>query len=330
MILKGKVEFLMNRMREKKCCICFSLFIYVPVLLSINLSCVFSQPAGERQEFYFISDVQSPMFVEKLFLKAYRNEEARDSLVADIKRHKPEYVFMLGDLTSRGSDENAWAPLDRFLFSMREIKTRVYAIPGNHEYLTNTLNGVRLFKHHFQEEWMEGYSVRVDSLAIVMLNSNFEKQDEKTLIKQQAWYKAAMDSLDSDRSVKAIIVCTHHPPYSNSMIVGSSEEVQDLIVPTFEKSEKSKLFISGHSHNLEYFSGKSGKHFLIIGGGGGLTQPLLPPGKRNYDDLINPDTKPLYFYLVVERNGNLLTLTARGFKRDFRFFEMEIGTVMLD
>ena len=139
-----------------------------------------------------------------------------------------------------------------------------------------------------------------------------------------------MDSLDSDQSVKAIIVCTHHPPYSNSMTVGSSEEVQELIVPSFEKTRKSKLFISGHSHNLEYFSGKSGKHFLIIGGGGGLTQPLLPPARRNYDDLVNPATKPLYFYLVIERNGNWLTLTARGIKRDFRFFDTEIGRVMLD
>ena len=90
---------------------------------------------------------------------------------------------MLGDLTSRGSDENAWAPIDRFLFSVKSTKTRVYAIPGNHDYITNELNAVRLFKHHFKEEWMEGYCVSVDSIAVVLLNSNFERLEEKILIK---------------------------------------------------------------------------------------------------------------------------------------------------
>jgi hypothetical protein len=40
--------------------------------------------------------------------------------------------------------------------------------------------------------------------------------------------------------------------------------------------------------------------------------------------------KSAYFYLVVERTGNWLTLTARGFKRDFSFYDTEIGRVMLD
>jgi predicted MPP superfamily phosphohydrolase len=236
---------------------------------------------------------------------------------------------MPGDLISRGSNEKAWAPLENFLNSLNRIKTKVYVVPGNHEYIARSSAGVKMFKGHFREEWLYGYMVNIDSIAIVMLNSNFNKLGDEELSKQLVWYKAEMDSLDKDPGIKAIIVCTHHAPYSNSKVVGSSEQVQDLIVPIFEKSKKSKLFISGHSHNLEYFADTAGKHFLVIGGGGGITQPLIPVNKRVYNDLLNQDEKPLYFYLVVEKQTNCLRLIAKGFKKDFRFFEFEIGTVML-
>jgi Icc-related predicted phosphoesterase len=265
--------------------------------------------------------------LEKIIFKTFRNEDARDSLFSDIVLQNPENLFMLGDLTSKGSDEKAWTPLDNFLNSLKRINTKVYAIPGNHEYMMNSSAAVQMFKKHLHAEWLNGYFVNIDSIAIVMLNSNFKKLSEKELSKQLEWYKSEMDSIDADPAVKVIIVCVHHPPYSNSKVVGSSKEVQELIVPGFEKSPKSKLFISGHSHNLEYFSDSIGKHFLIIGGGGGIAQPLVPIDKRIYHDLLDQDNKPLYFYLVIERQGNCLKLISRGFKKDFRFFESGIGTI---
>jgi hypothetical protein len=230
-------------------------------------------------------------------------------------------------LTSRGSNEKDWAPVDALLNSLKRINTSVYAIPGNHEYMGTSTVGMQMFNRRFQGKWRYGYSVKIDSLAIVMLNSNFNKLRGNELSKQSLWYKSKMDSLDADPSIKAIIVCTHHAPYSNSKIVGSSKQVADLVVPVFEKSHKSKLLISGHSHNLEYFSDSPGKHFLVTGGGGGIKQPLIPLSKRKYVDLIDQDVKPLYFYLIIERKNNKLQLTIRGFKKDFRFFELNIGTV---
>jgi hypothetical protein len=139
-----------------------------------------------------------------------------------------------------------------------------------------------------------------------------------------------MDSLDADPGITALIVCTHHAPYSNSKIVGSSKPVADLIVPIFDKSQKSKLFISGHSHNLEYFSDSIGKHFLVIGGGGGIAQPLVPVNKRKHDDKLMQDSKLLYFYLVIEKSGNCLKLIAKGFREDFSFCESEIGIIPIN
>ena len=301
------------------------------IVVSLLISCPygFTQALSYHTSIYFFSDFQAPMQVEKFISKPYRNEEARDSLFADIIHQQPKNLFLLGDMTMKGSKHKAWATLDTFLISLKKTNTSVYAIPGNHEYIGKSA-GMHRFKQRFPEEWLHGYCINIDSIAIVMLNSNFDKLTKNEISKQLGWYKAAVDSLDNDPRIKTIIVCTHHAPYSNSRIVGSSLPVQDLIVPVFEKSKKSKLFISGHSHNLEYFSGYNGKYFLVIGGGGGIAQPLIPMNKRIYEDLLLQDSKPLYFYLLIEKNGHELKLITKGFKKDFRFFESEIGFIPIN
>jgi len=300
------------------------------ILLFFTIDCGFSQIVQNDHRIYFISDTQEPLLVEKMVSKYYRNEEARDSLFSDIIRHHPENIFMLGDLTSMGSDEEAWAPFDTFIHLLSKINTNIYAIPGNHEYFMNSSIGMKMFTQRFPKLWLHGYCIKTDSIAIIMLNSNFDKISESELSKQLLWYKTSIDSLDNDPKVKTIIVCTHHAPYSNSKAVGSSEGVADLIVPLFKNSRKARLFISGHSHNLEYFADSFGKHFLVIGGGGGIAQPLIDIKERKYHDLLSQNEKPLYFYLIVERKGNFLKLIARGFKRDFKMFEMNFGEIKLN
>jgi hypothetical protein len=275
---------------------------------------------------FFISDFQVPMTVEKIISKPYRNEEARDSLFADILRCRPANLFMLGDLTMRGASTKSWKPLDDFLDSFKKPATSVYAIPGNHEYMSQRA-GMGMFRKRFPESYLTGYLVTIDSVGVVMLNSNFRKMGRDKEIAQMNWYKSVMDSLDADPGTRGVIVCIHHPPYSNSSIVGSSQPVADRIVPVFTRSRKAVLFISGHSHNLEYFSKGEGKHFLVIGGGGGIAQPLIPGNARIHHDLVAQAEKPMYFYLVVEKGIDGLKLIARGFKKDFSFFELIIGVV---
>ncbi|MCX6334688.1 MAG: metallophosphoesterase [Bacteroidia bacterium] len=301
--------------------------IFILVSILVNTSCGFSQVISNKQRISFISDIQTPLPTEKIILKPYKNEEARDSLFSDIIFQHPKNIFLLGDLVSRGSNNKAWEPLDAFLNCLNKINSNVYSIPGNHEYMGGPSIGIQIFKDYFPEKWLYGYTVNIDSIAVVMMNSNFNRLSENQLSSQEIWYKSEMNSLDADPAIKAIIVCTHHAPYSNSKIVGSSGPVADLIVPVFEKSQKAILFISGHSHNLEYFCDSIGKHFLIIGGGGGIEQPLVPVNKRIYADLIDQERKPLYFYLVIEKEKNSLKLIARGFKKDFRFYDLDIGKI---
>ena len=72
--------------------------------------------------------------------------------------------------------------------------------------------GLRNFTERFGTQAVIGFSKIVDSVAVVLLNSNFKKLSEKELQQQMIWYTHTMDSLNLLREVKAIIVGTHHSP----------------------------------------------------------------------------------------------------------------------
>jgi hypothetical protein len=306
---------------------------YFPSLFSIvfiiaTSSQGYCQTQPELQQLYFISDCQQPLKLEELRLKPYRNKEARDSLFTDIVRQDPKNLFLLGDLTAAGSRSKKWKAVDQLLSLLHNLHTSIHAIPGNHEYITNAKRGIMNYRMRFPADPLSGYCVTVDSMAILMLNSNFSKLGSSEIKKQQLWYNSTMDSLNSEEGIKMILICTHHPPFTNSKIVTSSEPVIENFLSKFSESPKSKLFLSGHSHNLELFSDHLKKHFLVIGGGGGLIQPLRSSNKTLFKDLIQQPQKPIYFYLVAERKGNTLHLFARGLEKDFQLIKtFEIAVI---
>jgi hypothetical protein len=158
----------------------------------------------------------------------------------------------------------------------------------------------------------------VDSVAVILLNSNFRSLSNTEDTAQINWYKRTLTSLDADSSIRFIISGCHHSPYTNSRIVSSSLSVRQKFVPHFIKSTKSILFLSGHSHNFEHFK-QQGKDFFVIGGGGGLHQPLKH-GEGILDDLSD-DYKPLFHYLTINRIVDQLKLTSLRLKADFKNFE---------
>lgn len=303
-----------------------SLFSLVFILASSSQG--YCQTRPEIQQLYFISDCQQPLKLEELRLKPYRNKEAQDSLFTDILRQGPKNLFLLGDLTAAASRSKKWKSVDHLLSLLRSRHTSIHAIPGNHEYMTNANRGILNYQMRFPEDPLFGYCVTVDSMAILMLNSNFSKLGSVGVKKQQLWYNSTIDSLNSEEGIKMILICTHHPPFTNSKIVTPSGPVIENFLAKFSESPKSKLFLSGHSHNLELFGNHIQKHFLVIGGGGGLIQPMRSSDKTMFKDLIQQHQKPIYFYLVAERKGNTLHLFARGLQKDFQHIKtFEIAVI---
>jgi len=278
----------------------------------------------------FISDIQEPLWVERFTSKNEYNEKASDSLFSNINRTKPDAVFMLGDLVGQAINDDNWKEFDRRIKVLRKSKIPVYAIPGNHEYMFLAEEAEKNFRNRFLNLPINGFYRVYDSIGIVMLNSNFSNLTLKDFEAQQQFYANLLDSMDNDTKIRAIIVCCHHSPYSNSRVVGSNSEVQKNFVKLFLKSKKAHLFLSGHSHHLEYFV-HSNKHFLVIGGGGGQKQALVKPEFRKWKDKIPDNEKPRFFYLqMIKENGNLI-IKSMGLSQDFsKLITKEILSIPLD
>lgn len=266
-------------------------------------------------EIVFISDTQAPFWIETLALQEDRNRESTARLFRDIESRQPVSLFILGDVVNLGFDQGEWRIIGSMIDRLRANNISVHALLGNHDVMINSAGGEEIFQRWFPMHRRTGYVRIVDSLAVVMLNSNFGTLEEVALDSQQRWYEQTLADLARDPAILGIIVTCHHSPFSNSKLVGSSLQAQDRFVPGFLAEEKARLFMSGHAHLFEHFR-KEGKDFLTIGGGGGLQHPFYAGPEQKHADLSPAHAKPRFHYTSLRRSGNLLEITVRRLEED--------------
>lgn len=297
------------------------LILCCAALAALLSSATAQSPADTAtKKLYFVSDTQQPMLVERLWLKSNHNKKATASIFSTILKERPSSLYMLGDVVGLGSSNRKWRKVDLFLDSCRKSGTAVCGVLGNHEVMGRKKKGESNFQKRFPMNVKTGYVSVTDSVAVVLLNSNFNKLSSADLQKQKEWYLQTMASLDVVDSVKAVIVCCHHAPYTNSKIVRCSHNVQQYFVDAYIQSKKAQLFITGHAHAFEHFKMR-GKDFIVIGGGGGLNQPLSK-GDNSLTDLAS-DYKPPFHYLSVQRTGNRLYVFSHAIGSDFMSFKAD-------
>ncbi len=296
----------------------YKILLLILFLLLASLQ-VKTQPlVTKNKEIDFVSDTQQPLSIEKLKLPSNHNTEATSMIFAEILKNNPAVVYMLGDIVGLGSSNRKWKTVDKFIDSSRKEKIAVHALLGNHDEMWTRKKGEYNFAKRFPQDDKIGYIQMEDSIATVMLNSNFNKLSAEEIIKQSAWYKSALLNLESDGRVVMIIVCCHHAPYTNSLIVRPSQQVRKYFVPLFLETNKCKLFITGHAHAFEHFK-ISTKDFLVIGGGGGLHQPLDSSVNKTVD--LASTYKPIFHYLSMQREPNKLWITSHFLASDFSGFK---------
>lgn len=266
----------------------------------------------------FVSDTQAPMLVETILLRSHNNRRATALLFGDMVERLPAAIFHLGDVVNLGYSRRQWRPIDQYLEALRLARIPVHAILGNHEVMGRSIEGQRMFQKRFPDHRCTGYAVRYGTVAVLLLNSNFSVMTSKQIREQDAWLGQTLHELDGDAAVQAVIVGCHHSPYTNSRIVRPSKEVEQRFVPPYLASRKALLFLSGHCHAFEHYKVK-GKDFLVIGGGGGLRQPLRQ-GLGTLADL-SPDYKPLFHYITITSLEDSLWVTSYHIKKDFTGFE---------
>ena len=297
---------------------------------------IFSQevePVNSQQSILaFISDTQEPTWFEQFLLKSNNNEKATAAIFSKLLSQKNlSALFHLGDLTVIGSWSSEWENIDSYFSKFKKFDIPIYPVLGNHDYYIDPQSALFQFTRRFPGINKIGYSVQIDNIAVVLLNSNFSRLSEEELEEQKNWYVKVLSELNKDSTVNFIIVGTHYSPYTNSIIVEPSEEVQDRFVQSFLKNDKCKLFLSGHSHSFEHFR-KGGKDFLVIGGGGGLQHPLLMEKDQRWKDLFPISTsRRMFHFLLVERKDDELYASVIMLNQDFKTFrqvyQLKFGSI---
>lgn len=279
--------------------------------------------SDSNEEIIFISDTQEPIWVETFLLDRNKNEYARELIFNDIVKTNPRKVIHLGDIVAFGYKDESWKPIDNYLNTLLEKGIEFYPTLGNHELLLFSDAGEEQFNKRFPFYSKTGYSVNNGETEIILLNSNFSNMTDCEIKKQQIWYKNKLDELEKDSTISAIIVGTHYPPFTNSKIVSPDEDVQKLFVPQFIQSQKAKLFISGHCHAFEHFKNE-GKDFLVIGGGGGLQQPLSVGNEAKWkDEYDNENSLRMFHYLILKLENDRINLTLKMLDTSFVKFNDE-------
>ena len=150
-----------------------------------------------------------------------------------------------------------------------------------------------------------------------------------------SWGKEQMlkrfPSLDPSWYVKrygraAVIVACHHSPLTNSSIVSPNEDVQRTFVRPFVGTRKGKAFLSGHAHTREYFR-LEGKDLFVIGGGGGLQQPLKDTSDTEWigEKVVQ---RQFFHYIRCEVRNDALLFQVVMLKEDGTDAEI-VQTVMI-
>jgi len=268
----------------------------------------------------FVSDTQAPMWIETLRLPEHDNKKATKLIYHAIEQESTAVaVFHLGDITSIGMMDSYWKPFDEF---RKHLRVPLYSIIGNHEYFFFKKPALEQFHNRFPSATTTWYSVVTHSVAIIALNSNFSQLSDEEILEQDRWYREQLSKFENDSTIHSIIVLSHHSPYTNSTIVDPSADVQEHFIAPFFELRKSGVYLSGHAHAYEHFQ-KNGKEFLVIGGGGGLLQPLLIGSEQRFPDLFNKDLSIRFFHYVecIIRQDSLLFLVKK-LNDDFSGFEV--------
>ena len=289
---------------------------YVP--LHINI------PTVKGARIFFIGDTQRTAPFESW---REQNDAFAWKLIRQTVKRKPDAIILLGDLVYWGSSDIQWRYFDTLLQPLRRAKIPVTTVMGNHDYYGS--NNAALFEveRRFGVSADSSRILVVDSVAFVLLNTNRDEFSQKQLLQQRKWFVKNMAQLDTNVAIQAIVVCGHHPPYTNNSVVGDEVWLQKYFVPAYTKSKKGLLWLSGHAHGYEHIIEK-GKTFIISAGGGGPRASLLNKENNRHTDVSGlPLKRPLHSF-EVQRIGTSLQCTMHPEESEKAFGEQFIVSVV--
>lgn len=238
-----------------------------------------------------------------------QNDEARETLIDALVAEPAGGLLLLGDLVFDGSTCGDWAAFDALVAPLRD--RGVALALGNHDYWGPNVAACRHVRERFP--WLAAETwevVRWGRVALVVLDSNPGEMDAWET--QREWFGETLSTLEEDASCRAVIVATHHPPYTNSAVTSDEPHAQELAA-ALEGHRKPLLFLSGHAHAYEHFVVDE-LHYVVSGGGGGPRVRLLRGAEqRHVDHFEGPSPRPFHYLRLRERSGGV-QVEAVGFQ----------------
>jgi len=249
-----------------------------------------------------------------------RNVEATRLLATEMARRHPAFILHLGDLTVRAASKSHWEYFDNDIEPVRKAQIPIFPVMGNHDYYGDNKHALRNIRQRFPAlEKSLWYSFTYRRVGFIMLNSNFSDLKSDDNLRQKEWYAATLKKMEADDNISVIIVCCHHPPYTNSKVISPSKDVERDFAEPFLKCKKTALFFSGHCHSYEKFE-KRGKIFIVSGGGGGPRHRLdIDKKHRKFDDRFNGTAVRFSHFCELVIHGDHLDLRVIRLKDDGTF-----------
>jgi len=251
----------------------------------------------------------------------------------------PAFLFHLGDVIYGPGKEDHYG--ERFYRPYRHYPGKIIAIPGNHDGETRSAAdkpSLKAFRANFCAKeaavpeqasnsgiyretmtqpgvyWLlDAPFVRIIGLYSNCLeNPGFLEGNGGNDKSQLDWLKKTLKAVAGKQDNKALVIATHHPPYSSAGHTGSTEMSQDIDAICSAAGVVPDAFLSGHAHNYQRYTRRIGGKqvpYVVIGTGGISTQAVPAaegqPAGGSHDTTYDA-AMASYGYLYVTASANQL------------------------
>jgi 3',5'-cyclic AMP phosphodiesterase CpdA len=125
----------------------------------------------------------------------------------------------------------------------------------------------------------------------------------KVDMSQITWVQKTLASIAKNKEKKALIVATHHPPYSQGGHSGSTEMNASIDDACTKAGVTPDLFLSGHAHNYQRYTRRIGGKqvpYIVAGTGGISPQKVDPASGQVLEGTVTYDAAhESYGYLLL-------------------------------
>ena len=271
---------------------------------SFDLATIIGAPA--IQEIAKLGEIRFHSLGDSGFGTGEEAERVADRMTPDFQPDagalNPAFLLHLGDVVYGADKSHNYA--DRFYRAYRNYPGKIVAIPGNHDgEIKSTLDRPSLsaFRENFcaahaavpevasalgifrQTMTQPGVYWLLDApfVRVIGLYSNLlenpgyiEGKTEAGVFDtgQRDWLETTLRAIAAMPDRKALIIATHHPPYSQSGHAGSTAMSAEIDAACEAAGLYPDLFLSGHAHNYQRYTRRiAGKTIpYIVAGTGGM------------------------------------------------------------